>query len=70
LFRAVEEGDLPEVERMIFSLTGTGMCPQRLGLLTIKDHSGLTAADVAERSGHEEIERLLRSEQGRMEFFE
>jgi ankyrin repeat protein len=46
------------------------MFPPRPSLITTKDHSGLTAADLAEQNGHEEIVRLLRSEQGRMEFFE
>ena len=55
---------------MIFSLRGTGLSLPRLKLITTKDHSGLTAADVAEENGHEEIARLLRVEQGRMEYFE
>jgi len=55
---------------MIFSLSGTGLSPQRLSLITIKDLNGLTAADVAEQAGHKEIASLLRGEQGRMEFFE
>ena len=46
------------------------MSPQRLALISKKDASGLTAADVAEQAGHDEIASLLRSEQGRMEFFE
>lgn len=55
---------------MIFSLSGTGLSLQRLSLLVIKDLNGLTAADAAEQAGYEEIAGLLRSEQGRMEFFE
>jgi len=55
---------------MIFSLTGTGFYPQRLGLIEIKDHEGLTAADVAEQNGHQAIANLLRGEMGRMEYFE
>jgi 2'-5' RNA ligase len=70
LFYAAERGDLEQVRRIIFSLTGTGMSPQRLSLISKKDASGLTAADVAEQAGHDEIASLLRSEQGRMEFFE
>jgi hypothetical protein len=46
------------------------MSPPRLALITQEDVLGLTAADLAEQNGHEEIAQLLRSEQGRMEFFE
>jgi ankyrin repeat protein len=70
LFYAAERGDLEEVHRIIFSLTGTGLSPQRLALIAIEDASGLTASDVAEQAGHDEIASLLRGEQGRMEFFE
>ena len=70
LFYAAEQGLLEEVSEMIFRFRGTGVFPPRLALISIKDHSGLTAADVAEQNGHEEIARLLRSEQGRMEYFE
>ncbi|MDP6636648.1 MAG: hypothetical protein QGG42_17250 [Phycisphaerae bacterium] len=70
LFDAAGSGDIETVRRMIFSLTGTGMSCQRLSLIGVKDTSGLTAADLAERNGHKEIADLLRSEQMRMEFFE
>ena len=70
LFYAVELGLLQEVEAMIFSLTGTGLFPQRLALLEIEDHEGLTAADVAEKSGYADIAKLLRRERVRMEYFE
>ena len=70
LFYAAERGDLGRVEEIIYSFRGTGLGPPRLALIATKDGAGLTAADVAEQNGHEEIERLLRSEQGRMEFFE
>lgn len=70
LFRAAERGLKKEVEEMIYSLRGTGFCPPRLGLLEIRDAEGLTAADAAERNGHTEIARLLRTEAARMEFFE
>ena len=70
LFYAVELGLMQEVRAMIFSLTGTGIFPQRLALLEKKDNEGLTAADVAEQNGHEEIAKLLRHEQIRMEYFE
>ena len=70
LFYAAERGDLKEVRRIIFSLAGTGLCCQRLGLVGMKDSSGLTASDVAEHAGHKGIADLLRGEQMRMEFFE
>jgi len=70
LFRAAEKGLEYEVREIIFSLRGTGLAPPRLALIATKDVLGLTAADVAEQNGHEEIADLLRSEQGRMEFFE
>jgi len=70
LFYAAERGDLEKVRRIIFSLSGTGLCCQRLSLIEIKDSSGLTASDVAEQAGHKEIADLLRGEQMRMAFFE
>lgn len=70
LFYTAEEGNLKEVRRIIFSLVGTGLYCQRLGLLEIRDSSGLTASDVAEQAGHKDIAALLRGEQLRMEFFE
>jgi len=70
LFYAAERGDIEEVRRIIFSLAGTGVWPQRLALIERKDASGLTASDVAEQAGHEEIADLLRGEQMRMEYFE
>lgn len=70
LFFHAETGNLQEVERIIFSLPGTGIYCQRLALINHKDKNGLTAADVAARNGHEDIAKLLRSEAGRMEFFE
>ena len=70
LFYAAAKGDFKAVKEMIFSFRGTGLSPTRLKLITIKDRSGVMAADVAEEKGHDEIARLLRVEQGRMEFFE
>jgi len=70
LFYAAEKGLEDEVKEIIFSFGGTGMFPPRLALIAKKDVLGLTAADVAEQNGHEEIAQLLRSEQGRLEFFE
>ena len=70
LFYAAEKGLEVVVREIIFGLRGTGLSPTRLKLITTKDHSGLTAADVAEQNGHIEIARLLRVEQGRMEYYE
>lgn len=70
LFYAAEQGLYEEVWQMIFGLRGTGLFPPRLKLISTKDNTGLTAADVAEQQGHIEIARLLWSEQGRMEYFE
>jgi len=69
LFYAAEKGLEEEVKEIIFSFRGTGMFPPRLALIAQKDVLGPTAADVAEQNGHEEIAQLLRSEEGRMEFF-
>ena len=70
LFYTAGGGDIDAVNQMIYSLSGTGMSPQRLSLISIKDKDGLTAADMAEQAGHKEIASLLRSEKGRMEFLE
>jgi len=70
LFYAAEKGFEEEVKEIIFSFSGTGLAPPRLKLITAKDHSGLTAADVAEKNGHKEIAGLLRKEQIRMEYYE
>ena len=70
LFAAAEQGRQEEVSRIIFSLAGTGLAAQRLALIAIEDHEGLTAADVAEQGGHRAIADLLRGERARMEFFE
>jgi hypothetical protein len=70
LFAAAEQGRQDEVSQIIFSLAGTGFAPQRLALIAILDNDGLTAADVAERAGHQAVADLLRGEHARMEFFE
>jgi len=70
LFYYAATGNLSEVKRIIFSLAGTGLSCQRYALIRIKDNEGYTAADIAAQNGHIEIEKLLRSEQGRMEYFE
>lgn len=70
LFYAAEKGLEEEVWEIIFRFRGTGLGPPRLALITTKDHSGLTAADVAEQNGHMEIAHLLRKEQARMEYYE
>ena len=67
---AAEIGDLETVKAIIYKLAGTGMSPQRLALINRKDKKGLTAIDIAEEAGNSEIAALLRSEKGRMEFFE
>jgi hypothetical protein len=46
------------------------MFPPRLALITKKDNSGLTAADVAEKNGHQAIADLLHKEEIRMEYYE
>ena len=58
------------VRNLIFSLPGTGLFPTRLSLLIIQDNTGLTAAEVAELQGHDEIPQLLRGEVSRMEYSE
>ena len=70
LFYYAATGNLSEVERIIFNLAGTGVSCQRYALIRIKDKEGYTAADIASKNGHIEIEKLLRSELGRMEYFE
>jgi len=70
LFYVAGGGDIEAVNRMIFSLSGTGMSPQRLSFINVKDIRGRTAIDMAEQAGQKEVVSLLRSEKGRMEFFE
>jgi MFS family permease len=70
LFYAAEKGLEEEVWSILSSFGGTGLCPPRLALITTQDHTGLTAADVAEQAGHEKVADLLRKEQARMEYHE
>ena len=70
LFYAAEIGDLVTVEAIIYKLAGTGVSCQRLALINHKDLDGLTAIDVAEKSGNDKIAELLRGEKMRMEYFE
>ena len=70
LFYAAAKGDIEEVRKIIFSLAGTGIGCQRLSLISHKDQFGVTAAEVAEKLGHEEIRKLLISELVRMEYYE
>jgi len=70
LFYAAEIGDFETVQAIIFKLVGTGFSCQRLALINHKDLDGLTAIDVAEKSGNDEIASLLRGEKMRMEYFE
>ena len=69
LFYAVAMNDMPEVERVIFRLSGTGLGCQRYALIVHKDNTGITAVDLAEKLGHMEIRKLISSELGRMEFY-
>lgn len=70
LFHEAESGRIQAVKNILFSLSGTGMCCERLALIDHKDKHGCTAIDVAKRAGHEEIVEILSSEKGRMDFFE
>ena len=70
LFHAVEIGDIELVKSIIYNLAGTGLGCQRLALINLKDSKGLTAIDIAEKEGNDEIADLLKSEKMRMEFFE
>lgn len=70
LFAAAQQGSLADVQRIVFGQVGTGIFPPRLALLLVKDRHGLTAADVAEQSGHEAVAQLLRTEASRMEWCE
>jgi len=70
LFYAAEIGDKETVEGIIYKLAGTGVSCQRLALINKKDADGLTAIDVAERAGNDEIADLLRGEKVRMEYYE
>jgi ankyrin repeat protein len=70
LFYAAEIGDIETVKAIIYKLVGTGISCQRLALINRKDSTGLTAIDVAEQAGNNEIADLLQSEKFRMEFYE
>ena len=70
LFHAAEIGDLESIKAIIFKLTGTGVCCQRLALINHQDDNGSTVIDVAKQSGHTEIADFLLSEKCRMEYFE
>jgi len=70
LFGLAEAGNLAEVERIIFSLPGTGISCQRLALISHKDNCGKTAIDVAAEAGQAEVRDLLQRERMRMEMFE
>lgn len=70
LFYAAEIGDIEVVKAIIYKLAGTGVSCQRLALINRKDMDGLTAIDVAEKTGNREIANLLQTEKMRMEFYE
>ena len=70
LFYAAETGDMDAVKAIVFKLRGTGIFPQRLSLIDMKDEHGDTAIDAAKKSGNEEIASFLLGEKLRMEYFE
>ena len=70
LFHYAAIGDQEQVEDIIYRLPSAGLSGQRLALINHRDHEGLTAADVAAKSGHNEIASLLRAEADRINFFE
>jgi hypothetical protein len=70
LFHYAATGNKEEVESIIYSLTGTGIGCQRFSLISHKDKLGHTAIDVAKKSGHDEIARLLSGELARIEHYE
>jgi len=69
LFYAVAQNDSAKVEEIIYSLSGTGLGCQRYALISHKDKMGITAIQLAEKLGHEQIGFLLSKELGRMEFY-
>lgn len=70
LFYAVASGNIQDVENIIFKLAGTGIGCQRLSLISHKDQTGITAAELARKLGCEEIRQLLSRELVRMEYYE
>lgn len=70
LFHYAATGNKEKVESIIYNLAGTGISCQRLSLISHKDKLGLTAIDVAKKTGHDEIARLLSGELARMEYYE
>ena len=70
LINAAAKGALGEVEKILFSLSGTGVSCERLALINLRDENGKTAIDAAKEAGHDDIVAMLEGEQGRMEYFE
>lgn len=70
LMKRASDGDMPAVERIIYSLLGTGIFCQRLSLICLTDNEGKTAIDAAREGEHEAIDELLSHEQRRMEWYE
>ncbi len=70
LFAMAAQGDMKGVKEIIFSLSGTGVGPQRRALIEVKDRQGQTASDVAREAGHSDIAELLDRERIRMEYYE
>ncbi|MFN2233942.1 MAG: hypothetical protein ACK2U1_06900 [Anaerolineales bacterium] len=70
LFHYAAIGDQHQVEKIIYGLPSAGLTSQRLALINHRDHDGLSAADVAAKSGHNAIASLLQAEADRINFFE
>ena len=70
LFHYAAVGDRDQVEKIIYNLPSTGLSGQRRALINHKDNDGLTAIDIATKSGHHEIASLLQAEVDRINFFE
>lgn len=70
LHHAAQRGDLDAAWGILRSVAGTGIFPPRKSLLEVRDHHGMTAADLAARAGHIEVAETLNHEWVRMELFE
>ena len=69
LFYAVERGELLLLKKLLFSLNGTGLFCQRGALMNIKDQTGISAEDLAQRLEKQTIYQLLSRESTRIEFY-
>jgi ankyrin repeat protein len=70
LFYISEKGDFEMFKTVVCSVPGTGIFPQRLALLEIKNNDNETVLDIAKRKGLKEIQDFIESEILRMEYFE